>query len=287
EKTTTTQMNSLAVDVTADFEYLGTNYDSELTVLGETHIDANAEVNLKINNMFEDNAVGIIEASADVLYEEDGEALLDATGNAAVYLSEGWVYADLTEAAPFIVAMGQTAPEILTIKKQVGNLATALEIDPEQPVTLPFDMATILPYMNEIENVDATLADGNLTVVYTISLDDVADVYMKVMIDQGEIDPSQLTSEQLDTLRDQILLQLDTIIDLTEAKLTIGVNSDGFINKLYVDIDAALSIPSEGGHSVHDIDGSFHVDISNINGTNTITLPNNLDTYTEIPDETE
>jgi len=285
EQTTTSDINSFAVDVTADFDYLGKIYDSESVLTDEMHVDASGEVHLKINNIFEDNAVGIVEASADVLVEENAVTVVDTQGSATAYLSGGWVYADLTDASEFLTLMGGEVPSVLTLKAHVGNLATALDVDPDEPIVLPVDLNTILPYINTIENITATETNGELTVVYDVTMDDVVSVYILVMEDAGEIDTSTMTSEQIGELRAAILASLSSVIAITEASITLGVDADGFINKLYVDIDAALTIPAEGGTGVHEIDGSFHVDISSINQLSDITLPDDLDTYTEMPQE--
>jgi len=285
EQMTTTEIESFEIDVTADFDYLQRVFDEQLTVLEQRHLDAAGEVHVKVNDLFGDDAVGSVIASASILAEENGEVLVDVEADAAIYLSDGWVYADVTGVTEIITAMGETPPEITTIKKYVGNLATAIGYDPTQPIELPFDMTTMLPYMNTIDDIVATESDGELTVVYTITMNDVVDVFMKVMEEAGEFNPEELTSEQIEEYRNIVLTQLSSVVELTRAKFTIGVGADGFLSKLYADLNLAVTVPGEVGHEVHEVEGSLHIDIDNMNQIVDVVLPDNLDTYTEMPEE--
>lgn len=285
EQMTTTRIDSFEIDVTADFDYLQRVFDDQLTVLERRHLDAAGEVHIKANDLFNDEAVASVTASASILAEENSEILVDAEASAAIYLSEGWVYADITGAVDVINLMGETAPEITTIKKHVGNLATAIGYNPDVPVELPFDMSTFLPYVNAIEDIVASEENGDLTVVYTITINDIVNVAMKVMEDSGEFNPAEMTSEQIEQLRTMLLNQISGMFEITTAKLTLGVGSDGFLNKLYADLDLAVTIPGEVGHEVHQLDGSLHIDIDNMNQLVDVVLPDDLNTYTEIPAE--
>ena len=286
---TTTQIDSFEIDVTADVDYLGKVYDEQLAIIAERHLDASGAVNIKVNDLFEDTAEGSVEVSASVLAEENDEVLVNTEASAALYLSEGWAYINLTETEDLFALVEEEAPDVLTMKTHVGNLATALEIDPEQPLVMPFDVEEMLPYMNTIENISATQKDGELTVIYSVTMNDIVSLYMKVMEDAGDYDPSTLSSEEIEQIRTNIMQLLSSMFDITEAKLTIGVGEDGFLSKLYVDVDVAVTVPGgeEGGHELHEVDGSFHIDISNMNGEVVVDFPTDLDTYTEIPTEEE
>jgi hypothetical protein len=139
--------------------------------------------------------------------------------------------------------------------------------------------------MNTIDDVVATESDGELTVVYTITMNDVVDVFMKAMEDSDEFNPEELTSEQIEEYRNMVLTQLSSVVELTKAKFTIGVGADGFLSKLYADLNLAVTVPGEVGHEVHEVEGSLHIDIDNMNQIVDVVLPDNLDTYTEMPEE--
>ncbi|MDD3207047.1 MAG: hypothetical protein PHV19_00870 [Bacilli bacterium] len=286
---TTTQIDSFEIDVTADIDYLGKVYDDQLAVVAERHLDASGEVNVKVNDLFEDTAEGSVEVSASILAEENDEVLVNSQAGAALYLSEGWAYINLTEAEELFALVEEEAPDVLTMKTHVGNLATFLEIDPEEPLVMPIDVEEMLPYMNTIENISATQKDGELTVVYSVTMNDVVSLYMKVMEDSGKYDPSELTSDEIAEIRTMITQQLSSLFNITEVKLTIGVGEDGFLSKLYFDVDIAVTVPGgdDGGHELHEVDASLHVDINNMNKLVTVDLPTDLDTYTEVPTEEE
>ncbi len=161
---------------------------------------------------------------------------------------------------------------------------------------MPINFADMEPYANLLSNVEATEKNGELTVVYTITLDDIVNVMMKVMQDGGQI-PAEATSEQIATMRAQLLAMISQVINITTAKLTIGVGADGFISKLYVDVDVAVTIDEGQGedvgavmsvnvtevdHELHELDGFLHIDISKMNQAVDVELPINLDTYTDI-----
>ncbi|MDY0345288.1 MAG: hypothetical protein WCX85_02220 [Bacilli bacterium] len=297
EQMTTTEIESFEIDITADLDYSGKEYDDEDAILSERNLEAAGEINIKANDIFGDDAVGSIEASASVLAVEDDVTLVDAEASAALYLSEGWVYADITGAVDVIDLMGGEAPEITTIKTYVGNLGDAIGYDPEEPIVMPFEFDDMLPYANTISNIKATESNGELTVVYTITVEDIVNVIMKVMQDSGDI-PAEVTSEQIATYHSELLAEISEIINITTAKLTIGVGADGFLSKLYVDIDVVVTIADEeeeevqslvlpGGHELHELAGFLHIDIDNMNQIVDVVLPDNLNTFTEIPTEEE
>ena len=282
---TTTQMDSFQIDVTADVAYSQKVYDDQLALITQRNLDASGAVHVKANNIFEDDATGSVLVSATVHAEEDSEVLVDIAAEARLYLSEGWAYADITEVAPLFALLGEEAPTVTTLKTHVGNLATAIGYDPAQPIELPFESDAIMSYMNTLKDIKATESNGELIVVYTITINDIVDVYMKVMADSGEFNPDEMTSEEIAQIRTMVLTQISGVIDITTAKFTLGVGADGFINKLYADLNVTVTVPGETGHEVHKLAGSLHIDISNVNQVVDVVLPDNLDTYTEIPEE--
>jgi hypothetical protein len=288
EQMMTTQIDSFEIDVTADAEYLGRFFDGQSVENGRNELDANGEVHVKVNDLFGDDAIGSVEASATVYAKEGQTVLIDSELEAALYLSEGWVYADITNATAFITAIGQTPPPVTTVKKQVGNLATALGFDPEAPIDLPIELEDALPYLNELQDIKATEKDGELSVVYTITVNDIVNVAMKVAADSGQFDPTQMTSEDIEGIRSTFYTRISSVVSIAEAKITLGVGADGFLSKLYADLDIAVTIAKEGegqGHELHELDASFHIDISNVNQVVDVVLPDNLAQYTEIHED--
>ncbi len=264
----------------------------------ERNLEAAGEVHIKANDIFGEDAVGSVVANASVLAVENEETLLDVDAGAALYFSEGWVYADITDATEVIELMGGEVPEVTTIKTFVGDLGEYIGYDPEEPIQMPFSFDDMVPYANLLSDVKATESNGELTVIYTVTLDDIVNIMLKVLQDEGEI-PTDATSEELEAFRTQLREMISSVINITTAKLTIGVGADGFLSKLYVDVDIAVTIASEEesvmmafqedpiDHELHELDGFLHIDIGNMNQTVDVVLPDNLDSYTDIAPEEE
>ena len=299
EQMTTTEIESFEIDITADLDYSGKAFDADDVVLSERNLEAAGEVHIKANDIFGEDAVGSVTASASVLAVENDETLVDVDAGVAVYLSEGWVYADVTDATELFALMDQEAPEVTTIKTYVGNLGEAIGYNPEEPIEMPFAFDDMVPYANLLSDVKATESNGELTVVYTVTIDDIVNIGVKVMQDAGEIS-ADATSEEIEAFRTQMREMISSVINITTAKLTIGVGADGFLSKLYVDVDVAVTIAQEEetgvymraeepviDHELHELEGFFHIDIDNMNQVVDVVLPDNLDTYTEIPQEEE
>ena len=299
EQMTTTAIESFEIDVEADVGYTAKAYDVDDVVLYERNLEAVGEVHIKANDIFGEDAVGSVVASASVLAVENEETLLDVDAGAALYFSEGWVYADITDATEVIELMGGEVPEVTTIKTFVGDLGEYIGYDPEEPIQMPFSFDDMVPYANLLSDVKATESNGELTVIYTVTLDDIVNIMLKVLQDEGEI-PTDATSEELEAFRTQLREMISSVINITTAKLTIGVGADGFLSKLYVDVDIAVTIASEEeesvmmafqedpiDHELHELDGFLHIDIGNMNQTVDVVLPDNLDSYTDITPEEE
>ncbi|MDD3939000.1 MAG: hypothetical protein PHU55_04535 [Bacilli bacterium] len=296
EQMVTTEIESFQIDVVADVLYSQKSYDADNVILFDRSLDADGEVHIKANDIFGDNAVASVLASASASAVENEETLFDIEGEVALYLSEGWAYVDISGAADAYEMYTGQVPPLTTFKTEVGNLGEAIGYDPEIPFEMPIDFADMVPYANLLSNVEATEKNGELTVVYTITIDDIVNVMMKVMQDGGQI-PAEATAEQIAAMRAQILAMISQVINITTAKLTIGVGADGFISKLYVDVDIAVTIEqgeeeevgalmsvneAEIDHELHELDGFLHIDISKMNQTVDVELPTNLDTYTDI-----
>ena len=282
---TTGRMDSFEIDVVADVNYNGKVYDESSTLLTERELAAGGEIHIKANELFADDAKASITTSASLHAEENSEVLVDIEAGAALYLDAGWLYADLTEIEDILTMAEVDVPEVLTLKTQVGNLATALEIDPDAPATTPIDMNALLPYVNEIEGIEATELNGELTVVYTITMNDVASVFLLSLEQSGEIDLTGLTSEEIEAYHTMALEYISEFINITKAEFTLGVNAEGYISKFYVDVDVTVFSSSgdvPNGTEVSELEASLHIDISNLNKVVDVVLPDNLDTYTEI-----
>lgn len=283
EEMTTGRMDSFEIDVVADVNYLGKIYDVSSVLTDQREVNANGELHVKVNDLFEDTAKASVLASASLYAAENEEVLVDVDASAALYLDAGWLYADLTEIADLLTLMEVEVPSVLTLKTGVGNLAEALELDPSAPARLPIDVNEMLPYVEAIEGIEATETNGELTVVYTVTMDDVASVFLLIAAQSGEIDLTGLSEDEIAEYHAQALEYISQFLDITTAKITLGVSSEGYINKLYFDVDIAITTSAEGdGIMVNELEASLHIDVSNLNKVVDVVLPDNLDEYTDI-----
>lgn len=283
EQMTTGRMDSFEIDVVADVDYLGKVYDVSSVLTDTREVNAAGELHVKVNDLFEDTAKASVLASASLYAAENEEVLVDVEASAAVYLDAGWLYADLTEIADLLTFVGADVPEVLTLKTEVGNLAEAWEVDPSAPAALPLDVDAMLPYVEAIEGIEATETNGELTVVYTVTMDDVASVFLLIAAQSGEIDLTGLSEEELAQYHAQALAYVSEFLDITTARITLGVSAEGYINKLYFAVDIAVTTSGEDdGVVVNELEASLHIDISNLNKVVDVVLPDNLDDYTAI-----
>lgn len=149
--------------------------------------------------------------------------------------------------------------------------------------------------LSTIDGVTATEQNGELTVVYAVTVDDIVDVYIKMAEMSGEFDPSQFSSSEFAVLRQELYDQISSVITINSAKITVGVNADGYLSKFYIDVDVVITEMEYDwetedtviGKAVIAIDADLKIDLSNINKPVTVTLPTDLDTYPDMtPQET-
>lgn len=285
-KMASTDMTSFILNVAAEVNYHEVhNYTDPLATDTTSSIVASGSLELKAKDMLLDTAEASLTVEASVT-ENMGGTSLSMTQSAAGYFKEGYAYADLSSASS-LLDFGSEAPT--KVKIYVGNIATALGIDLSSEVTSSelIDPEMITPFVNDIAGVVATEKDGALTVTYNVTLDDVVEMAIDMSILNGDM-PSSYTSSELDTMKAELLTQLEGMIEVRKCEIVIGVDKDGYVNKFHVDVDVTVTEEqtdyetSEVTDTVtHTIAGFVHIDLSNINQALTITFPSDLSTYIE------
>lgn len=289
---TSTEMNSFELSVTAS---LGVDYgyfDETSTRVETNTIDASGSIEIKASNPLEENGRVSVVANANVNVVEGTSTVMDEEISGSLYYADGWAYIHVT-GFTFPDMSGSTTDEIKG-KTNVGSFANLIEnatgmptseLTPTSEGLFPTeDMAEML---STIDGVAATEKDGELTVVYTVTVDDIVDVYIKMAEMSGEFDPSQFSSSEFAALRGELFDQISSVITINSAKITVGVSEDGYLSKFYIDVDVVITEMEYDwetedtviGKTVVAIDADFKIDLSNVNKTVTVTLPSDLDTY--------
>ncbi len=292
-KMTSTEMASFVLTIEADaevsqlFDYVDeAETDEQFTASGS------ASVELRANDIWGD-AEASLHAELSVSESEPGSSMsMIQTVNG--YIKDGYVYADGSAATDlFEISSG----DVTQVKYYVGNLAEALGISSEVTSISEelFDMNQILPFLTDIADTTATEKNGDLTVTYNITIDDIVNLYVDLMEMQG-VDLTSYTSSQLDSMMAELQAQIESVLTLTELKIVLGVSADGYFNKFYIDVDLDLAIEAtEYDYSISEdvvvgtneisIAGFLHIDLTDVNKTVAVTFPDDLDEYVEVTNQ--
>lgn len=288
---TSTEMNSFELSVAASLD-VGYEYFDETSTKVETNsIEASGSVEIKASNLFnETTGRASVVASASVKVVEDSSTVVDEDMTGSVYYDAGWAYVHLTGISALT---NNSEMDEVKGKTQVGPLSDLFELPgseyvPTSEGMLPTEDMTEM--LSVIDNIKATEKDGELTVVYTITIDDVVDAYIKIAEMSGAFNPSDFSSSEFAALRTEVYDQLNSMIKINTAKVTIGVNAEGYLSKFYIDVDIQITETEYDwedeetilGKAVIHIDADFKLDLRNINKTVTITLPSDLNTYPDM-----
>jgi len=281
-----TDMNSFILNIAAEANYEEVrNYVDPLETDTTSTLAASGSLELKAKDILLDTAEASLSVEASITENFEGSSL-SMTQSAEGYFKEGYAYADLTGASSLF---GWSSGGTTKVKTYVGNLATALGIDLSSEITSSelIDPEMITPFVNDIAGVVATEKDGALTVTYTVTLNDVVEMAVDMAELNGEM-PSSYTSSELDSMKAELLAQLESMIEVRKCEIVIGVDADGWINKFWADVDVTVTEEqidwetSEVTETVtHTASGFVHIDLSNINQALTIDFPTDLDTYVE------
>lgn len=307
-KMATTHIHSFELDLGIDVSYEGVSslVIDEEDVIQTALLDANVDLSIKANKLFGDNAEASIILDTSLDLDLDIESLpepvnLDLEAGIAAYLKDGWAYVDLTdvidvltsfldemqpgekdEPISYLVMAEEPSEEIPSkLKYNVGNLSDLFELEDNFVLSpQPLDVDSVLPYFNEIRNVSAKIEAGGIVVEYEVTMDDLVDVFYLVS-SEGEDNGGG----SIDDAKDSIRSMLSSMVTITEAKLTIGVGSDGYLNKFYIDVDVDVDLDDKEESQTHSLEASLHLDIANINKTVFVSFPSDLNTYYELTEE--
>lgn len=280
EKTATTRIDSFAFDIDLGVDLSIKEFENSVEV-DSMSVEGEATLEFLVNNLWTTDIQALLAVNADVTVKESNSEDLVLDAAAYAYANEGLLYIDLTEAEDFIEGMiGEELPMSLKGKDEIpGTLAELLDFDPDAEITLPFDQEQMLSYVSAIKGVTTSVKTSETLVTYSVTLNDVASILIQAMLDSGEI-----TSGDVSEATTEILAMLAQILEIEEAKITIGIGKDGYISKLHLDLDAALTIQTSQESSTKiDFEGHVHFDIADINKTITIAFPTDLSQYPDIP----
>lgn len=285
-KMASTDITSFILNVAAEVNFEeARNYVDPLETDTTSTLAASGSLELKAKDILLDTAEASLSVEASITEDMEGTSL-SMTQSAEGYFKEGYAYANLTNASS-IFNFGSSAPT--KVKTYVGNLGTALGIDLSSQITSSelIDPEMITPFVNDIAGVVATEQDGALTVTYTVTLNDVVEMAVDMAELNGEL-PSSYTSSELDSMKTELLTQLEAMIEIRKCEIVIGVDAEGYISKFWADVDVTVTEEqtdwetSEVTETVtRTIEGFVHIDLTNINQALTITFPSDLSTYTE------
>lgn len=288
---TTTEMNSFELSLDASLDLGYESFDETSTKTESNSIVATGSLDVKASNLFnEETGRASVVASASVKVVENASTVVDEDMTGSVYYDAGWAYVHVT-GLDTITNSSEMAD--IKGKVQVGPLSDLFELPgsefvPTSEGMLPTeDMVEMLAV---IDGVKATETNDELTVVYTITIDDVVDAYIKIAEMSGEFNPSDFTSSEFTSLRNGLYDQISSVIKINTAKVTIGVNKEGYLSKFYVDVDVEITEQEYVwenpetiiGKTVIAIDANLTIDLTNVNKTVTITLPSDLNTYPDM-----
>lgn len=287
---TSTEMTSfvLGIDASAEvtevFNYVDDSEEDETFTASGT-----ASLDLRANDIWGE-AEASLHAEVSFTESEPGSSM-SMTQSIDGYLKDGYVYADGSAATDiFEISSG----EVTRVKLFIGNLAEALGISSEVTSISEeiFDMDQILPFLTDIADTVATEKNGELTVTYNITIDDIVNLYMDLAEMQG-VDFTSYTSSQLEEIMSSFQAEIESVLTLTELKIVLGVSADGYFSKFYIDVDMDLNIEeTEYNYDTYEdvvigtneisIAGSLHIDLTDVNKTVTVTFPDDLDEYTDM-----
>ena len=292
-KMTSTDMASFVLSIEAEanvsevFDYVDeAETDEEFTAAGS------ASLELRANDIWGD-AEASLHAEVSFTESEPGSSM-SMTQSVDGYLKDGYVYADGSAATDiFEISSG----DVTQVKFFVGNLAEALGMSSEATSISEeiFDMDQILPFLTDIADTKATEKNGDLTVTYNITIDDIVNLYVDLMEMQG-VDLTSYTSSQLEEIMSSLQGQIESVLTLTQLKIVLGVSADGYFNKFYIDVDMDLNIEeTEYDYSISEdivvgtneisIAGFLHIDLTDVNKTVSVTFPDDLDEYVEVSNQ--
>lgn len=281
EKTATTRIDSFAFDLDAGLD-LSLKSLEEGVEVDSMGIKGDISLGLKVNDLWTADLQASLVVDADLSAKENGEVVSELDAAAYAYVNEGFFYVDLSEAQSFIEELiGAEITMALKGKGEMpGPLAELLEYDPDEVFELPFDQEQLLSYVSEINGVTASIKNGEAIVTYKVTVEDIANIYIKTLLDSEMPDSEMLDSEDVSSIKAEFLERLNQVLRITTAEITIGVGRDGFISKLYLDLDAGITIPMDEDATMKiDFKGHVHIDIKNINKTISIAFPADLDSY--------
>ncbi len=290
-KTASTDVASFVLNVEAEvtasnvFDYVDSEEaDENYSMTGSGSLEFRA------NDIWGD-AEASLTIEATVTESEPGSSM-SMTQSAAGYLKEGYLYADGSAATDiFEISSGDDT----RVKMFVGNLAEALGMPSEVSSISEeiFDMEQLTPFLTDIADVTATEKNGDLTVTYNITIDDLVNLYIDMIEMQEGVDLNSFTSSQISEIMSSIRGEIEAVLTLTEMKIVLGVSKDGYFNKFYMDCDMDMNIEeTEYDYSIYEdivvgtnhvsVEGFFHIDLTNVNETVTVTFPDDLDEYVEV-----
>ena len=286
EKTATTRIDSFAFDLDAGLD-LSLKSLEEGVEVDSMGVKGDISLGLKVNDLWTADLQASLVVDADLSAKENGEVVSELDAAAYAYVNEGFFYVDLSEAQSFIEELiGKEITMALKGKGEMpGPLAELLEYDPDEVFELPFDQEQLLSYVSEINGVTASIKNGEAIVTYKVTVEDIANIYIKTLLDSEMLDSEMPDSEMPDSedvssIKAEFLEMLNQVLRITTAEITIGVGRDGFISKLYLDLDAGITIPVDEDPAMKiDFKGHVHIDIKNINKTISIAFPADLDSY--------
>ncbi len=292
-KMTSTDMASFVLSIEAEasvsesFDYIDEGEtDEEFTASGS------ASLELRANDIWGE-AEASLHAEVSFTESEPGSSM-SMTQTVNGYLKDGYVYADGSQATEiFEISSGDETQ----VKYFVGNLAEALGISSEVTSISEevFDMEQLLPFLTDIADTKATEKNGDLTVTYNITIDDIVNLYVDMMEMQG-VDLTSYTSSQLDEIMSSLQGEIESMLTLTKLQIVLGISADGYFNKFYVDVDLDITNEateydySAGSYVAYatseiSIAGFVHIDLTDVNKTVAVTFPDDLDDYVEVSNE--
>lgn len=290
-KTASTDVASFVLNIAAEvnasnvFDYVDSEEaDENYSMTGSGSLE------LRANDIWGD-AEASLHVEATVTESEPGSSMsMTQTGNA--YLKDEYLYVDASAATDLLEI---SSGEDTRVKMLIGNLSDLLGMPSEVSSISEeiFDMEQLTPFLTDIEDVKATEKNGDLTVTYNITIDDMVNLYIDMIEMQEGVDLNSFTSSQISEIMSSIRGEIESVLTLTEMKFVIGVSKDGYFNKFYIDCDMDLNIEeTEYDYSLYEdyvvgtnhvsIDGFLHIDLTNVNETVTVTFPADLDDYVEV-----
>lgn len=292
-KTASTDVASFILKVEAEANVSQTLNYTDPSETDETYaISGSGSVELRVNDLWGE-ATASLHAEASVTESQTGSSM-SMTQTINGYLKDGYLYADGSAATDIL---NISSGEQTRVKFFVGNLAEALGMSSEVSSISSeiFDMEQLTPFLTDIADTKATEKNGDLTVTYNITIDDMVNLYMD-MAEMNGVDFTSYTSSQIEEIKSSILGEIESVLTLNQLQIVIGVSSEGYFNKFYIDVDMDLSMEeTEYDYSLYEdvavgtndisIAGFLHIDLTDVNKTVTVTFPSDLDEYVEVSNQ--